>query len=354
MQVYNTLLKKDLEHIVNHSRALLESMKGKSVFVTGGTGYFGKWILETFAYCNDTLSLNTKVVILTRDVSRFRETNQYFFGNKLFSFIEGDINTFAFPDEKFDFIIHAATDSDSVKYKTSPLLMFNTIVEGTRRALDFAVQCGANDFLYISSGAVYGKQPLEVSQIPEEFTGGPGIDITDSAYSEGKRAAEMLCTLYSSKYGFQIKIARCFAFVGPYLPLDKHFAIGNFIHDCLENRPIIIKGDGTPLRSYLYSADLVIWLIKILVEGKNCRPYNVGSEDAISISDLAKTIATISDKVLEIKVLTKGNDLSNTEKYIPSTKRARTELGLKQLIDIQDSIRRTLNYHKCVNEKYFV
>lgn len=344
--MFNKLLKIDLEHIIDHSEDFLGLMRGRSIFITGGTGFFGKWILETLAWANNELNLNAKVTILTRNINSFRKTNEYFFKNKLFSFVEGDISNYIFPKSKFDYIIHGATDSNSELYKTNPLRMFDTILEGTRHVLDFAVNNEVKDLLFISSGAVYGKQPTELTHVSEDYLGGPNLNVVGTAYSEGKRAAEMLCTLYSSKYDIRIKIARCFAFVGPYLPLDKHFAIGNFIYDCLKNKPIIINGDGTPVRSYLYSADLVIWLLTILMKGKNCRPYNVGSEIGISIESLAKTITILSDKPLEIRILTKNNNLTNTERYLPSTQRARIELGLSQFIDINDSITRTLNFHK--------
>jgi dTDP-glucose 4,6-dehydratase len=138
--------------------------------------------------------------------------------------------------------------------------------------------------------------------------------------------------------------------------LNKHFAIGNFMSDCLLNRPIIIKGDGTPIRSYLYSADLIIWLFTILIKGENCRPYNVGSEVGISIESLARTIAALTKDPLEIKILTRITSQSGIEKYLPSTKRAQNELGLCQFIDINDSIQRTLIYHKASYEinKYYL
>ena len=155
----------------------------------------------------------------------------------------------------------------------------------------------------------------------------------------------MLCSLYSSKYGLSVKIARCFAFTGPYLPLDKHFAIGNFMNNLLKHNPIIIKGDGTAIRSYLYSADLIIWLLTILVKGLNCRPYNVGSEFEITIKNLAEIISAISDEYLEVRILTQENRTTIPDRYVPSTRRARSELGLSQTIDINDSISRTMNFH---------
>ena len=343
--MFNILLEKDIDHIISHSGDIFDNLKGKRIFITGGTGFFGKWILETFAKANSDLKLNLEVVILTRNINAFRQNFKYLYNNKIFIFLEGDINNFKFPEDKFDIVIHAATDSNSELYKTNPLLMFDTILNGTRNVLDFAVRNEVKNFLYISSGAVYGKQPCELSLITEDYSGAPELNDINSAYSEGKRAAEMLCVLYSSKYGISVKIARCFAFVGPYLPLSKHFAIGNFMNDYLKDKAIEVKGDGTTVRSYLYSADLVIWLLTILLKGKNCRPYNVGSEIGISIRKLAETISAFSGKSLDVKVMTKLNDQGNTYRYVPCTGRAHNELGLFQTIDINDSISRTLSFY---------
>jgi nucleoside-diphosphate-sugar epimerase len=343
--MFNKLLEKDIDHILSHSVDIFDNLKGRRIFITGGTGFFGKWILETLAKANSDLKLNLEVVILTRDINAFRHNFKYLLDNKIFIFIEGDINNFKFPEDKFDIIIHAATDSNSELYKANPLLMFDTIVNGTRNILDFAARSDVKNFLYISSGAVYGKQPVELSLISEDYSGAPELNDINSAYSEGKRAAEMLCALYSSRYGFLVKIARCFAFVGPYLPLSKHFAIGNFMNDYLHDRTVEIKGDGTTIRSYLYSTDLVIWLLTILLKGKNCRPYNVGSENGISIRELAETISTFSGKSLDLRVMTELNDQRNADRYVPCTGRAQNELGLRQTIDINDSIGRTLSFY---------
>jgi dTDP-glucose 4,6-dehydratase len=221
--------------------------------------------------------------------------------------------------------------------------MLDIVVSGTRRTLDFAVACGARRFLLTSSGAVYGKQPANVSHLAEDFAGSPVTSDPRSAYAEGKRAAELLCAIYHCRHSLEAKIARGFTFLGPYLPLDVHFAAGNFLRDRLADGPIRVSGDGTPVRSYLHAADMAIWLWTILVDGQACRPYNVGSEVEITIRDLAFAVA---QSVAEVNVGGKAAPGQAAQRYVPSTRRAAIELGIEQLIPLPDAIERTLAWHR--------
>lgn len=166
-----------------------------------------------------------------------------------------------------------------------------------------------------------------------------------SVYGESKRIAELLCSVFGRVHGLACVVARCFAFVGPYLPLDIHFAIGNFIQDCLIGRPIRIAGDGTPYRSYLYAADLAIWLWTMLLRGQPGCCYNVGSEQAVSIAELAATVAASLESRSEIRIEGKAIPGKPPERYVPQTTRAREELGLSQWIALEDAIRGTAAWH---------
>ncbi len=224
--------------------------------------------------------------------------------------------------------------------------MLDTITEGTRKILELArKQKGLKGFLLTSSGAVYGKQPEDVTNMKE--TDGFPIDInnTSSAYAEGKRLSELYCSIYAKQYNIPVKIARCFAFVGPYLPLDKHFAIGNFIRNGLKGEDIIIKGDGAPLRSYLYSVDLIAWLIYILLKGENGAAYNVGSEVSISIKDLAKEVAKFFPKV-SVKVLNQVYSTDRNQNYLPNINKIRNNLHVPEILSLSESIQRTIQFYK--------
>ena len=253
---------------------------------------------------------------------------------------------FKFPNEKFDYIIHAATEASATLNAENPLEMADTIINGTRRTLDFARQCGAKRFLFLSSGAIYGKQPDSLPNIPENYNGAPDPLDTLSAYGEAKRAAELLCSIYHKYYGIETAIARCFALVGPYLGLNIHYAIGNFIQDALKGRPIIVTGDGSPLRSYLYTADLAIWLWTILFKGAAATAYNVGSDIPISIAELAHKVASLAPKKCGVHIAAKPDPNAIRQKYIPCIDKAKKDLNLKCLIDLDEAIKRTISFYQ--------
>lgn len=180
-----------------------------------------------------------------------------------------------------------------------------------------------------------------MTHISEEYLGGPNCSDPGSAYGEGKRAAEVLCACFQKQHGLETMIARCFAFVGPFLPLEVHFAIGNFIRDALRGGLIRVGGDGTPFRSYLYAADLAIWLWTILIKGTPARAYNVGSTHDLTIAELAETVREVVNPNVAIEIAKKPVAGSLPSRYVPATTRARTELELHDRVELKMAIQRT-------------
>jgi nucleoside-diphosphate-sugar epimerase len=333
----------DLDHILTHTEGLWDELRGQRLFVTGGTGFFGTWLLETFVWANDRFGLGASATVLTRDPGAFRAKAPHLGYRQAIRFHVGDIRAFTFPPPGYSHVIHAATPASAALNDDDPLLMADTIIEGTRRVLDCAVACGARKFLLTSSGAVYGPQPPDLANVSEQYTGGPDPTDPRSAYGEGKRLSELLCAIYHRQHRVEAKIARCFAFVGPYLPLNLHFAIGNFIRDGMQGRIVEVRGDGTPVRSYLYVADLMVWLWTILFRGEPCHPYNVGSEESLSIADLAREVAITLGPGREVRIHGTPN-AGLPQRYVPSTARARTELALQQWVPLSAAIRRTAEW----------
>jgi nucleoside-diphosphate-sugar epimerase len=344
MKLPENPLATDLEHILDHTRDLWDELRGEHIFITGGTGFFGSWLLESFAWANDKLGLNAKAVVLTRNPGAFQIKAPHLAAHPAIQFHPGDNRSFEYPPGKFSHIIHAATETNS-KYANDPLETFNANIGGTQRILGFTDRCEGRKFLFTSSGAVYGRQPPEMTHIQEDYPGAPKTTELSTAYGQSKRTSEFLCTANAKKHGFQVTIARCFAFVGPLLPLDANYAIGNFIRDGLNGGPILVQGDGTPYRSYLYAADLAIWLWTILFKGQSGRPYNVGSEDDLSIAELGQVVANELSPKASVTIVGKPAASQFANRYVPSTKRAKMELGLESWIPIKEAIHRTVKFN---------
>jgi len=338
-------LKTDLDHILAHTRGLWDELRGKSIFITGGTGFLGCWLLESFAWASDKLGLCATAVVLTRDPVAFMKKAPHLATHPAIHLYTGDVRSFEFPPGHFSHVIHMATDENHRLTVKDPMLMLDTILHGAWHTLDFARYCGAQKFLLGSSGAVYGIQPPDLTCIPEEYNS--AIDVTDPAvaFMEGKRVAELLCLNYSRQYGIEGKVFRGFTFVGPYLPLGIHYAIGNFIGDAIRSRPIQVKGDGTPYRSYLYAADAVIWLWTMLCRGEAGRIYNIGSEEDLTIAEVAARVAEVIKPPGVVRIASHPTPGQPPERYVPLTRRARMELGLKQYIGLSEAIERTVQWY---------
>jgi nucleoside-diphosphate-sugar epimerase len=333
-------LEQDVEFIVSSTAEIWPSMRGARIFITGGTGFIGSWLLESLRLADQRLDLGMHATVLSRNPEAFQQKLPHLANYPNFHFISGDICSFDSPTGSFTHLIHGATYASAALNESNPRRMFDTIVQGTRRVLDFTVEKSVQRMLFLSSGAVYGQQPWELERISEEWLGSPDCTDPKAAYAEGKRAAEMLCAIYNKQYGVNVSIARIFALLGPRLDLNTHFAAGNFIRDAIHDRQVIVRGNGSPCRSYLYATDLTIWLWHLLIRSKPLRPYNVGSNESISICNLAeRTAGLLADG--DFQVLGERDEGWNTGRYVPETIRIGSELGLFKTVSLDDAILRT-------------
>jgi dTDP-glucose 4,6-dehydratase len=337
-------LSDDLEAINGALAADWPKLAGKRIFMTGGTGFIGRWMLNALADANRRLDLGVEIDVLTRDPDAFGRREPELAAAEGFRFLRGDILTLGAPDRNYDLVLHAATDASAHLNENDPLRMFDTIVEGTRRALDFAVACKAERFFFFSSGAVYGAQPWELTHVPETYAGAPDLTSHRSAYGEGKRAAEMLCTIYARQHGLDVVNARIFALLGPLLSLDIHFAAGNFIRDAMAGKTIVVEGAGKAVRSYLYAADLTTWLWTMLLRAPAGAIYNVGSEESVSVAELAERVARLL-RAPGFEILGREDPGWNPGRYVPSAQKIRTELGMVPTVGLDEAIVRTARWN---------
>ncbi|HXE08617.1 MAG TPA: NAD(P)-dependent oxidoreductase [Acidobacteriaceae bacterium] len=335
------LAKRDLDLILNGTRELWEQARGQRIFITGGTGFFGCWLVESFCHISRELRLGAQAMVLTRDATRFAAKCPHLASDPAVTLYAGDVRSFDFPEGEFQFAVHAATQSTAPQTSDE---MLSTIVDGTRRVLEFARTHRTKRFLFTSSGAVYGKQPPDISHLPESYLPQQEAIATD-AYAKGKLRAETLCAEMTGGTEVEAAIARCWAFCGPHLALDAHFAVGNFIGDAIAGRPIAISGDGTPRRSYLYAADLAVWLWTMLFRAPALVPMNVGSAHDVSIRELAETVMRTLSPGEHIHVAKQPAPGAPISRYVPDVNRAGELLSLRETVGLEEQIRRTAEWH---------
>lgn len=320
-------------------------LQNAHIFITGGSGLFGRWLLTALLDANQRLGTHIQATILTRNSEQLQAEFMTQAGAGVLHFWHGDVKNFEFPEGEFTHVIHMATTSAHETYAgESSLAKFHMLVNGTERVLQLAAKNGVKRVLFTSSGVAYGAYPQ--GHVPESYQGAPNPLDAVSGLAQGKRAAEFLCSCYADKSGFETTIARCFSFVGPGLPLNIHYAIGNFIRDALYAEKITVNGDGRPMRSFLYLGDLVHWLLALLVDGGNQKIYNVGSDQAISILELANLVQSQLAPEKKIEVLGQsGYAVGNVSRnwYVPNIDVAKAELKLDVWTSLSDSITKTKN-----------
>lgn len=342
-----TLFREDLESVADALEPQMEDFSEAKIFITGGTGFFGIWLLECLLWLIESKGLNLELYVLSRNPKAFLDKRApQLTSRKGLNFVEGSLTSFNPPNCKLTHIIHAASEPNLGQSNKWAQDHISSSIEGTKNLLQLAAQNKVKSFLTITSGAVYSQMDSIVDGLSIEGPGSLEDYISERiVYGQSKRMMEVMTAVYARENNFKAAIARCFCFVGPYLALNANYAIGNFIRDAMEGKTIIINGDGTPMRSYLYPTDLVVWLMTILNKGESGRPYNVGGQLAISIADLAHLVSSRSGKILDVDI--KQRSVGGVKNYyVPDLSRAINELGLSISVDLTTAIDKTFAWNR--------
>lgn len=317
-------------------RQNLDLLRGGRILITGATGFFGGWILSALAHLNDELGLRVRAICLSRNPSAFLARRPDLAKRSEFEWLAmgpAGWNEYLEPGS-ITHILHMAASADARDYAQRPLESFFAILEGSRFAIEAASASQAH-LHFVSSGAVYGARRLSDGPCFEHqitrFAPDP-LDLSQP-YANAKRAAEALIACSEVEWS----ISRPFAFLGPHLPLDWHFAAGNFIRDALRGIPITLTGDGSPIRSYMHPADLAMWTLALCAMARPRLAVNVGSDQPVALKELALRVSTLAGS--PSPTFASSSPAADPSAYWPSTELARS-LGL----------RLSLNLDACVND----
>lgn len=306
-----------------------------TLLIIGGTGFFGKSFLDSFQRGQlDEWGIN-RIIAMSRNAQRLRAEAPELLDERV-ELLNADIGTTEWLPSA-DYVIHAAASTDARNYLGQPEAERQNIQAGVYNYCRLAPKYHLNSkILYVSSGAVYGSQPPDLEFIDESYEVKDAADIPEGKrdYAIAKRDAEAALKRLAAE-GLNVFIARCFAFVGRWLPRVQHFAIGNFIEDGLQGRPIKVKATHPVYRSYMYADDLVKWLMVMVDKASSaCEIYNVGSDQAVSMGELAACVAEVFGTTVDKPTCAE----EKIDRYIPSIEKAKRKLGLSIEVNLRNAI----------------
>lgn len=336
-------IREDLAEAFKGHVANLSPLRDAKVLVTGGTGFVGTWLAEAIGYLNDDEGFGTSLVLQSPHAGQLRERHPHLGNRADVHLVELDIRHLHELPESADYIVHAAASPDGRRHASDPTRTMETILVGTTALMKAALRSSElRKVLNISSGLVYGPQPMDLDQIPESYIGEVDPSRFTSAYAEAKRAAETICASYAAQYRLPIVTARPFAFVGPYQLLDRPWAVNNFVRDATLGENVRIHSDGLSVRSYMYPADMAAWLLVMLVNGEEGAAYNIGHPNGITLLALAEKIVELAKRPVQIETGVLREARASRSRFVPDVSKANRQLKLSVHFDLDKALQRMM------------
>ena len=316
------------------------------MFVSGGTGFLGTWLLEFVRILNECHGFGLRVTVYSRHARAFAARWPHLGEQEGVRFEDGDIRYFTELQHDVRYIIHAAALTDRRLLASQPSAVAEVNSVGTQRLFRAANRLeDLRKFVLLSSGLVYGAQPLEQVRIDETFAGPLRCNDVNVVYAESKRFAEVIAQSAISESKIPVVTLRPFAFLGPYQSLQLPWAITDFIRDSFIGGPIRIMGDGSTVRSLMYASDYAFWVLAALANGKPRETYNVGSPEAVDLGSLAKMITHLFTPVPEIRTRL-GQTGHERSRLVPDITRAMRDLNVGISVPLAEAIQRTVTWNR--------
>lgn len=343
------LVRADAEAVLQDREGKLDALRGQHLFVSGGSGFLGAWLLELIAVLNRQHAFAIKVTVFSRHAKDFARRWPHLGGLDWVNYQDGDIRYLAELPRDARYVIHAAALTDRRQFASQPGAVAETNGVGTLRILRAAhLLEDLEKFVLLSSGLVYGGQPWEMPCIDEAFAGPSRSNDVAAVYPESKRFAEIIAQCAISESKLPVVTLRPFAFVGPYQSLQLPWAVTDFIRDSLNGGPIRIMGDGATVRSIMYGSDFAFWVLAALTQGRPRETYNVGSPEAIDLASLARLITRHFVPAPEIRTRL-GQSGHDRNRLVPSIDKATSDLGVSVTVPLATAIERTIAWNRLLS-----
>ena len=342
------LLKEDIEAIFLNTKKIAKSLENKTILITGGNGFLGKYFVELFKKYNKFS--NNKINILVYDnklIKKFKETS-----NNI-KFIKHDVSNKIITSRKIDIIIHAAGIASPYYYRKQPIETLDVAINGTRNCLEIAKKYNSK-FIFFSSSEIYGDPHPKYVPTKETYRGNVSTLGPRACYDESKRLGETLCYIYNNYYKIHTNIIRPFNVYGPGMGQYDYRIFPNFISNALNKKKIKIYGSGNQSRTYCYITDAIEGFIRVICLGKPGEAYNIGNnKPEVSVKDVFSIFEKIYANKLKVDFVNHPKSYPNDEpqRRCPDLSKSKKHLNYKPKIKLNNGLKKYLDWAK-VHYKY--
>lgn len=343
------IVSEDLHEIANSLKEECKALEGKTILITGGSGFLGKYFLNTFWYLNKNVFSKKCKVISVDNFITGTESNSHLLKDNNFKFIKQDVKEQLNIDESVNYVIHAAGIASPVYYMKYPLETIEVATTGTKNLLEFAKNKKVTSFVFFSSSEIYGDPDPNFVPTPETYPGNVSCTGPRSCYDESKRLGETLCMTYFRLYDTPVKILRPFNVYGPGMRTDDFRVIPRFLTSALNNVPLPVHAGGNQTRTFCYISDSITGFLKVLLSNKNGEAYNVGNADnETNMMTLANDVASLfPNKRINIQAVDypKTYPQDDPRRRCPDLTKLKS-LGYKPKVNLKKGLERTLGWYK--------
>lgn len=348
--IQSKITQKDAQKIANAVKKEAKTLSGKTLLITGGSGFLGKYFLYTIWYLNKKiLSKPCKVVSVDNYIVGIKENKHVLAKDKNFLFIEHDVKNPIAVHGPVDFVIHAAGIASPIYYRKYPLETIAVSTEGTKNMLEVARKKRVESFLFFSSSEIYGDPDPNFVPTPETYPGNVSCIGPRSCYDESKRLGETLCMTYYEVYKVPVKIVRPFNVYGPGMRPDDYRVIPRFLTNALKKEFLPVHAGGNQTRTFCYITDALSGFFKVLLSRKNGEVYNVGNaNDEVNMMTLAQKVSELFKNRIEIKSVDypQTYPLDDPRRRCPDLTKIRKNLGYRSTVNLKTGLKRTLRWYK--------
>jgi UDP-glucuronate decarboxylase len=340
------LLRSDIEEIAAALGDVAQDFAGKTMVLTGGRGFLGRYFIETFRQLNESVfDAPCRLIIIDNLITAGKE-GAGLRAPKHVTFIEHDVIKPLRLKDRVDYVVHAAGIASPFYYRAYPLETLEVAITGTRNMLNLAERNKAR-FAFFSSSEIYGDPDARHVPTPESYRGNVAAQGPRACYDESKRVGETLCYIFHENHGLAANAIRPFNVYGPSMQETDYRVMPNFASRIKGGRPLNVYGSGNQTRTFCYVTDAMNGFLRVIARGVPGEAYNIGNpRPEISMLELAKAMERALGRPLEVNVIEYPDSYPADEpqRRCPDITKARRQVGFEPKVALDDGLKRFLGW----------